>query len=181
MKSRNAVAAVAVFLMLSPGSLFADCPDISSHACCGGGYTWKTYSFTTDCATISGGVSTITDRMGDPRRLRLQQRRRHQQLHPGGVHRHARRLAGRFGDIPQSERLVVLRRGQRLSQQLERRRHPGRHHQPARHELQLVRPRGRPDAVQGSGVDLRRHHDARRPGAAGRRAPVRSANTPATR
>jgi hypothetical protein len=61
MKSRKAFVAVAVFLMLSPGSLFADCPTISSHACCSGGYTWKTYTFTLDCATISGGVSTITD------------------------------------------------------------------------------------------------------------------------
>lgn len=61
MKSRNAAVAVAVFLMLSPGSLFADCPTISSHACCGGGFTWKTYSFTLDCATISGGVSVVTD------------------------------------------------------------------------------------------------------------------------
>lgn len=60
MKSRRAFVAVAVFLMLAPGSLFADCPDISSHACCGG-YTWKTYSFTLDCATISSGVSTVTD------------------------------------------------------------------------------------------------------------------------
>ena len=60
MKSRNAVVAVAVFLMLSPGSLFADCPDISTHGCCGG-YTWKTYTFTLDCATVSGGVSVVTD------------------------------------------------------------------------------------------------------------------------
>ena len=60
MKHRNIAVAVAVFLMLSPGALFADCPTISSHACCGG-YTWKTYSFTTDCASVSGGVSTTTD------------------------------------------------------------------------------------------------------------------------
>lgn len=60
MKSRNAAVAVAVFLILSPGSLFADCPTITSHGCCGG-YTWKTYAFTLDCATISGGVSTVTD------------------------------------------------------------------------------------------------------------------------
>jgi hypothetical protein len=60
MKSRNAVVAVAVFLMLSPGSLFADCPTITTHGCCGG-VTWKTYTFTLDCATISGGVSVVTD------------------------------------------------------------------------------------------------------------------------
>lgn len=60
MKSRKAFVAVAVFLMLSPGSLFADCPTITTHGCCGG-YTWKTYTFTLDCATVSGGVSTVTD------------------------------------------------------------------------------------------------------------------------
>jgi hypothetical protein len=54
MKSRKAFAAIAVFLMLSPGSLFADCPTISSQGCCGG-YTWKWYSFTLDCATVSAG------------------------------------------------------------------------------------------------------------------------------
>ena len=60
MNSRKAAVAVAVFLMLSPGSLFADCPTITSHGCCGG-FTWKQYKFTLDCATISGSVSTITD------------------------------------------------------------------------------------------------------------------------
>jgi hypothetical protein len=60
MRSRNAFVAVAVFLILSPASLYADCPTITSHGCCGG-YTWKQYRFTLDCATISGGVSTITD------------------------------------------------------------------------------------------------------------------------
>jgi hypothetical protein len=60
MKSRKGFVALAVFLMLSPGSLFADCPSISSQACCGG-YTWKWYNFTLDCATITSGVSTVTD------------------------------------------------------------------------------------------------------------------------
>lgn len=60
MKSRNALVAVALFVLLTPGSLFADCPTITSHACCGG-FTWKQYKFTLDCATISGGVSTTTD------------------------------------------------------------------------------------------------------------------------
>jgi hypothetical protein len=61
MKSRKAFVALALFVMLLPGSLFADCPSISDHACCGGGYTWRTYSFTTDCASVTSGVSTITD------------------------------------------------------------------------------------------------------------------------
>ena len=60
MNSRKAFVAVAVLLMLSPGSVFADCPTITSHACCGGA-TWKQYRFTLDCATITSGVSTITD------------------------------------------------------------------------------------------------------------------------
>lgn len=60
MKSRKAFVAVAIFLMLSPASLYADCPTITQHGCCGG-FTWKTYKFTLDCATVSGGVGTTTD------------------------------------------------------------------------------------------------------------------------
>jgi hypothetical protein len=60
MKSIKAIAAVGVFLLLSPGYLMADCPDISSHACCGGGYTWKTYAFDLTCPTVTSGVGTTT-------------------------------------------------------------------------------------------------------------------------
>ena len=59
MNSVKAFIAVAV-LVLSAGSVYADCPTITSHGCCGG-FTWKQYKFTLDCATVSGGVSTITD------------------------------------------------------------------------------------------------------------------------
>lgn len=58
--SPRAFAAVAVFLLFAPDNLWADCPTITSLACCGG-TTWKQYNFTLDCPTISSGVSTITD------------------------------------------------------------------------------------------------------------------------
>ncbi|HYK02551.1 MAG TPA: hypothetical protein VE974_12410 [Thermoanaerobaculia bacterium] len=57
--SFRAFAAVGVLLMLSPGALFADCPDIVTQGCCGG-VTWKKYTFTTDCPTVSGGISVTS-------------------------------------------------------------------------------------------------------------------------
>jgi hypothetical protein len=60
MTSKKSFIAIAVFLLLTPGSLFADCPTITSHACCGG-VTWKQYRFDLSCAVTSSGVSTVTD------------------------------------------------------------------------------------------------------------------------
>lgn len=58
--SLRAFAAVGIFIILSPGTLWADCPTITSHGCCGG-YTWKTYTFTTDCPTVSSGVAVTSN------------------------------------------------------------------------------------------------------------------------
>lgn len=60
MTSKKSFAALALFLLLTPGSLFADCPTISSHSCCGGA-TWKQYRFDLSCAVTTSGVSTVTD------------------------------------------------------------------------------------------------------------------------
>lgn len=57
--SLKAFAAVGVFLMLSPGNLFADCPSIATQGCCGG-FTWKVYDFTTDCPSVTSGVTVRT-------------------------------------------------------------------------------------------------------------------------
>ena len=59
MKYTKAFSAVALFLLLSPGYLWADCPAISDHACCGGA-TWRTYTFDLACATVTSGVTTTT-------------------------------------------------------------------------------------------------------------------------
>jgi hypothetical protein len=57
---KKSFAALAVFLMLSPGMLFADCPSVSSSSCCGG-YTWYTYAFELACGwTSSNNVGTGT-------------------------------------------------------------------------------------------------------------------------
>lgn len=47
-------AVLAIVVMLSP-AVFADCPAITQHSCCGGS-TWSQYTFTRDCATVSSGV-----------------------------------------------------------------------------------------------------------------------------
>jgi hypothetical protein len=65
MKSTKTIAAVAVFLMLSPFNLFADCPAISDHACCGG-YTWRQYNFDLACATTTSNVTTTMMWCGEP-------------------------------------------------------------------------------------------------------------------
>ncbi len=59
MRSVRTFVAFAVFLMLSPSNLFADCPAIGTHGCCGG-YTWKSYTFDLSCASTTSGVTTST-------------------------------------------------------------------------------------------------------------------------
>jgi hypothetical protein len=59
MKAHKLFLGVAVFLLLCPGYLYADCPAISSHGCCGG-YTWKTYEFDLTCPITSAGVGTAS-------------------------------------------------------------------------------------------------------------------------
>jgi hypothetical protein len=66
MKSIKTFVVIGIFLMLSPGNLFASCPTISSHACCGS-YTWKTYTFDLSCGgTSSSNVTTTTMWCGEP-------------------------------------------------------------------------------------------------------------------
>src|SRR5215212_7421805 len=62
----KAFVAVGIFVMLSPGNLFADCPTITQSGCCGG-YTWKTYTFDLSCGwTSSSNVTTGTMWCGEP-------------------------------------------------------------------------------------------------------------------
>ena len=51
-------AVLGIFLILSPGGLFAACPDQSGGS--GGGATWTLFSFDTSCASTSGNVSSTT-------------------------------------------------------------------------------------------------------------------------